>query len=296
MKILVSGGNGQVGWELQRTLTCFGEVLAPGRDALDLSRPDTLRAAVRALRPRWIVNAAAYTAVDKAESEAELAHTINAEAAQVLAEAAAEVGAGLVHYSTDYVFDGAGEQPFAEDAPVAPLNVYGASKAAGEAAIRAAHARHLILRTSWVYGARGANFLLTMQRLMRERPELKIVADQIGAPTWARHIAEATALMIAQIDSPARGADRPAPWGTYHLTQGGETSWFGFAEAIRETLGLDTALVPIPSSEYPTPAQRPLNSRLSNDKLMRTFGIRLPEWRVALKQALSGLNHSNAAS
>ncbi len=286
MSILVTGGNGQVGWELQRTLACLGEVVAPGRDTFDLSRPETLREQVLALRPRWIVNAGAYTAVDKAESEPELAYTINADAPRALAEAAAEVGAGLVHYSTDYVFDGAGDKPFTEDAPTHPLNVYGASKAAGEAAIRASHGRHLILRTSWVYGMRGANFMLTMQRLMRERPELRIVDDQIGAPTWARHIAEATALILAQTDSPARGADRPAPWGTYHLTNDGETSWFGFADAIRAAIKLDTSLIPIPSNEYPTPARRPQNSRLLNGKIMRTFGIRLPDWRVALNQSL----------
>lgn len=284
--ILITGGNGQVGWELQRTLAALGEVIAPGRETLDLSRPETLRAAVLALRPRWIVNAAAYTAVDKAESERDLAYVVNAESPRALAEAALEVGAALVHYSTDYVFDGSGDSPFAEDAPVNPLNVYGASKAAGEVAIRAAYDRHLILRTSWVYGTRGANFLLTLQRLLRERPELKIVDDQIGAPTWARHIAEVTALMMAQIDSPARGADRPVPWGTYHLTNAGETSWFGLAEAIRERVGADTRLLPIPSSEYPTPAARPLNSRLSNDRLARVFGIRLPDWRVGLNQAM----------
>ena len=286
MKILITGGNGQVGWELQRALACLGEVVAPGREVLDLSRPETLRAAVLALRPRWIVNAAAYTAVDKAESERDLAYAVNAEAPRALAEVAAEMGASLVHYSTDYVFDGSGTAPWVEDAPINPLNVYGASKAAGEAAIRAAHERHLILRTSWVYGARGANFLLTMQRLMRERPELKIVDDQIGAPTWARHIAEATALILAQVDSPARGADRPMPWGTYHLTNAGETSWFGFAEAIRAVLGADMKLHPIPSSAYPTPAARPLNSRLSNDALARVFGVCLPDWRVGLNQAL----------
>ncbi len=286
MKILITGGNGQVGWELQRTLAGLGEVIAPGRAVLDLSRPETLREVVLPLRPRWIVNAAAYTAVDKAESERDLAYAVNTEAPRALAEVAAEIGAALVHYSTDYVFDGAGDAPFVEDAPLGPLNVYGASKAAGEAAIRAALDRHLILRTSWVHGARGANFLITMQRLMRERPDLKIVDDQIGAPTWARHIAEATALIMAQTNSPARGADRPAPWGTYHLTNGGETSWYGFAEAIRASLGADTKLHPIPSSEYPTPAARPLNSRLSNDKLSRVFGIRLPDWRAGLNQAL----------
>jgi dTDP-4-dehydrorhamnose reductase len=286
MKILVTGGNGQVGWELQRSLACLGEVVAPGREALDLSRPETLAEAVRALGPRWFVNAAAYTAVDRAESERDLAYAVNAEAPRALAEVAAEVGAHLVHYSTDYVFDGSGDQPFDEGAAVNPLNVYGASKAAGEAAIRAAHECHLIFRTSWVYGARGANFLLTMQRLMRERPELKIVADQMGAPTWARHIAEATALVISQMESPARGADRPLAWGTYHLTNAGETSWFGFAEAIRSAIAAETTLYAIPSSEYPAPARRPLNSRLSNAKLARVFGVTLPDWRAGLNQAL----------
>lgn len=296
MKILVTGGNGQVGWELQRSLACLGEVTAPGRAALDMSQPETLRAAILALRPQWIVNAAAYTAVDKAESEPELAYVVNAEAPRILAACAAEIGANLVHYSTDYVFDGSGDTPWMEDAPINPLNVYGASKAAGETAIRTEHDRQLILRTSWVYGTRGANFLLTMQRLLRERPELKIVADQIGAPTWARHIAEATALIVSQIASPARGADRPAPWGTYHLSNAGETSWFGFAEAIRSALAeagegaaADTLarLTAIPSSDYPVPARRPLNSRLSSAKLARGFAVELPDWRVGLHQALN---------
>jgi len=295
MKILLTGGNGQVGWELQRSLACLGEVVAPGREALDMRQPEQLRAVVLAMKPHWIVNAAAYTAVDRAEAERDLAYAVNSEAPRVLAEAAAECGAALIHYSTDYVFAGRGDTPFGEDAPVNPLNVYGASKAAGEAAIRAVHDRHLIFRTSWVYGRRGHNFLLTMQRLLRERPELKIVADQIGAPTWARPIAEATALTIAQIDSPARGADRPAPWGTYHLSNGGATSWFGFAEAIRAAMIEQGAaantlakLTPIPSSEYPTPAPRPLNSRLANAKLGQVFGLQLRDWRVALGQALGG--------
>ncbi|TSA20090.1 MAG: dTDP-4-dehydrorhamnose reductase [Betaproteobacteria bacterium] len=287
--ILLTGGNGQVGWELQRTLACLGEVMAVGRERLDLSRPERVRAAVLNLRPRWIVNAAAYTAVDRAETERELAYAVNAESPRVLAEVAAEIGATLLHYSTDYVLDGAGDQPFVEASTVGALNVYGASKAAGEAAIQASGAQHLILRTSWVYGARGANFLLTMQRLLRERPELRIVDDQIGAPTWSRHIAEATALVLAQIASPSRGADRPSPWGLYHLTNAGETSWFGFAEAIRAGLTPPDALarlIAIPSSAYPTVAQRPLNSRLSNAKLARVFGLRLPDWRVALNHAL----------
>lgn len=289
-QILVTGGNGQVGWELQRTLPLLGQVVIPGREALDLARPDSLRKVVEQINPRWIVNAAAYTAVDKAEAEPELAYAVNADAPRVLAETAAAIGATLIHYSTDYVFDGSGDQPFDEEATLNPLNVYGASKAAGEIAIRESGARHLIFRTSWVYGARGTNFLLTMRRLMREgcdvRPELRIVADQIGAPTWSRHIAEATALVMGAIASPSRGADKPMPWGTYHLTNAGETSWFDFAEAILSGMNIERPpkRVPIPSCDYPTPARRPLNSRLSNAKLERVFGLRLPDWGDALKQ------------
>jgi len=284
MKILLTGSNGQVGWELRRTLACLGEVVAVDSKSLDLRDADAIRRVVREVAPRVIVNPAAHTAVDKAESETDLAWAINASAPGLLAEEAEKLGALLVHYSTDYVFDGSGERPWLEDDASGPLNVYGASKLAGEQAIRAACQRHLIFRTSWVYGARGANFLLTMRRLMRERPELKIVADQIGAPTWSRMLAEATALILAQQVSPARGADRPEPWGVYHMTNGGETSWHGFAEAI-QTLDAHESqarLLPIPSSGYPTPAQRPLNSRLNNDKLARVFGVRLPDWRQAL--------------
>ncbi len=285
MKILLTGMNGQVGWELQRTLACLGEVVAVDSRALDLADADAIRRVVRDVAPRVIVNPAAHTAVDKAESERERADAINAVAPGLLAEEAEKLGALLVHYSTDYVFDGAGDNPWREDDPTGPLNVYGASKLAGEQAIQAACRRHLIFRTSWVYGARGANFLLTMRRLMRERPELKIVADQIGAPTWSRMLAEATALILAQQVSPARGADRPEPWGVYHMTNGGETSWHGFAEAIQALDGGESKamLLPIPSSDYPTPAKRPLNSRLDNDKLERVFGVRLPDWRVALE-------------
>ncbi len=191
-----------------------------------------------------------------------------------------------MHYSTDYVFDGRKPGPYLEDDPANPLNVYGATKWEGEEAIRASGVRHLILRTSWVYGTRGQNFLLTMQRLMRERAELRIVDDQIGAPTWSRLIAEATAQILAQCLSPARGADRPEPWGTYHLTCGGATSWYGFAQAIAESGGVTRRLVPIPSSDYPTPARRPANSRLDNGKLARTFALRLPDWREALALCL----------
>jgi dTDP-4-dehydrorhamnose reductase len=284
MKILLTGCNGQVGWELKRSLACLGDVVAVDSKEMDLTDAAAIRRVVAEVAPRIIVNPAAHTAVDKAESEADLAYAINATAPGILGEEAEKLGALLVHYSTDYVFAGTGETPWREDAATGPLNVYGASKLAGEQAIQAACQRHLIFRTSWVYGARGANFLLTMRRLMRERPELKIVADQIGAPTWSRMLAEATALILAQQLSPTRGADRPEPWGVYHMTNAGETSWHGFAAAIQELDGGESQarLLPIPSSDYPTPARRPLNSRLNNDKLARVFGVRLPEWRLSL--------------
>lgn len=286
MNILLTGVNGQVGWELRRTLAPLGRVVAVDRDELDLADPDALRARVRALSPGLIVNPAAYTAVDRAETEAAQARTINAVAPGILAEEAKRCGAILVHYSTDYVFDGSKDGPYLEDDVPKPLNVYGSTKLEGEQAIRASGVRHLILRLSWVYGRRGHNFLLTMQRLMRERAELKIVDDQVGAPTWSRLIAEATALILAQCLSPARGADRPEPWGTYHLTCGGATSWYGFASAIAELGGYSTRLIPIPTADYPTPARRPANSRLDNGKLERTFGVRLPDWREALELCL----------
>lgn len=284
--ILLTGMSGQLGWELRRTLAPLGRVVAMDSRSLDLADPDAIRATVRGLRPRLIVNPAAYTAVDRAQSEPERAEAVNAQAPGILAEEAGRCGAILVHYSTDYVFAGDKEGAYREDDPTGPLNVYGATKLAGEEAIRTAGVRHFIFRTSWVYGLRGANFLLTMQRLMGERPELKIVDDQVGAPTWSRLIAEATAQVLAQCLSPARGADRPEPWGTYHLSCGGETSWYGFASAIAQLCGYSTRLTPIPSSEYPTPARRPANSRLDNGKLERVFGIRLPDWLDALKLCL----------
>lgn len=290
-RILLTGANGQVGWELRRTLSSLGEVIALDSKAMNLADAVAIRQKVREIAPAIIVNPAAHTAVDKAETEHELAHAVNAGAPGVLAEEAARLDALLVHYSTDYVFNGSGAvldsgeaRPWREDDACDPLNVYGASKLAGERAIQASGCRHFIFRTSWVYGARGSNFLLTMRRLMRERPELKIVADQIGAPTWCRDLAEATALVLSQTLSPSSGFDQ---WGVYHMTNAGETSWHGFAEAIE---ALDTSddirpparLYPIPSSDYPTPAKRPLNSRLNNDRLEQTFGLRLQDWRAAL--------------
>ncbi|MDP2030708.1 MAG: dTDP-4-dehydrorhamnose reductase [Thiobacillus sp.] len=282
--MLLTGANGQVGWELRRTLSSLGEVIALDSKAMNLADAAAVRQKVREIAPAIIVNPAAHTAVDKAESEQELAHAVNAAAPGVLAEEAARLDALLVHYSTDYVFNGSGTTPWREDDACDPLNVYGASKLAGERAIQASGCRHLIFRTSWVYGARGSNFLLTMRRLMRERPELKIVADQIGAPTWCRDLAEATALVLSQTNSPSSGFDQ---WGVYHMTNAGETSWHGFAEAIE---ALDTSddlrpparLYPISSNDYPTPAKRPLNSRLNNDKLEQVFGLRLQDWQAAL--------------
>lgn len=285
-RILLTGARGQVGWELRRTLSCLGEVVALDSRSMNLVDADAVRQTVREMAPNIIVNPAAYTAVDKAESEPELAHAVNAVAPGILAEEAGRLGALLVHYSTDYVFNGSGSTPWQEDDACDPLNVYGATKLAGERAIQAAGCRHLIFRTSWVYGARGSNFLLTMRRLMRERPELKIVADQVGAPTWCRDLAEATAQALSQITSPMSAANQAEPWGIYHVTNAGETSWHGFAGAIQAHDGAGVRLLPIPSSDYPTPARRPLNSRLNNDKLKRTFGISLQDWRAALALCL----------
>ena len=296
MNILLIGHDGQVAWELQRTLACLGSVTALGRStqpALDLTKSDEIRATLRAIQPKLIVNAAAYTGVDKAEQESEAAFAINAEAVAVLAEEARLLGAGLIHYSTDYVFPGNARHPYGEEDAVGPLGVYGQSKLAGEEAIREAGIPHLILRTAWVYGRRGQNFLLTMLRLMRERDTLGIVDDQLGAPTWSRLIAEATALMLTRCIHEGCFAPEDKA-GTYHLTCGGQTSWFGFAEHIR-TLAITEGLLdetaaqlnPIPTSAYPTPAQRPAYSVLSNDKLDQSFGIRLPDWKEALSLCLT---------
>jgi dTDP-4-dehydrorhamnose reductase len=290
--ILLTGASGQVGWELQRSLATLGRVVAPAHAQFDLARPDTLVAALRDIKPDLIVNPAAYTAVDKAEDEQELAYAINAESPHVLAKEAAQLGISLVHYSTDYVFDGTQFSAYAETDKPNPLGVYGASKLAGEELVQASGAEHLILRTSWVYGLRGKNFLLTMQRLARERDKLSVVADQFGAPTWARSIAEATAQMLALWLAPGATADdRQRLSGVYHLTCGGRTSWHGFAEAILEKMQANGEKTPslraIATAEYPTPAQRPANSVLSNDKLGQAFGIRMPDWEEALALCLA---------
>jgi len=287
VRILLTGVNGQVGWELQRTLAPLGEVIAAERSRLDLADTAAIRRAVDAIAPDLIVNPAAYTAVDKAESESELARAINAAAPGELAQAAAARGIPLVHFSTDYVFDGRKPTPYTEaDAPN-PLGVYGATKLAGEQAVARAGAPHLILRTSWVYGLRGRNFLLTMQRLLRERDSLAVVDDQFGAPTWSRLIAEATALAIARwLDRP----DQTATSGIYHLSCSGRTSWHGFTAAILAHLAATDAklarLTAIPTSGYPTPAARPANSQLDCGKLAATFGVRLPDWETALALCL----------
>ena len=283
MKILLTGVNGQVGWELRRTLAPLGEVIAADRNMLDLADTARIRARVAALAPDLIVNPAAYTAVDKAESESGLAQAINAAAPGELAAC----GVPLVHFSTDYVFDGRKRGAYTEaDAPN-PLGVYGASKLAGEQAVQRAGVPHLILRTSWVYGLRGRNFLLTMQRLARERDTLAVVDDQFGAPTWSRLIAEATALTIA------RWLERnnlAATSGVYHLSCGGRTSWHGFtAEILAHWAKPDeklACLTAIPSSGYPTPAARPANSQLDCGKLAAAFGVRLPDWQAALALCL----------
>ncbi|MDD0976759.1 dTDP-4-dehydrorhamnose reductase [Pseudomonas fontis] len=284
-RVLVIGQHGQVSKALQAQLADVGQLHVLGSDQLDLAHPERIREHVRASRPDLIINAAAHTAVDQAESEPALAFAINAQAPGIFAEEAARLGIPLIHYSTDYVFDGRKAAPYSEDDAPNPLGVYGRSKLAGEQAIAAVGGEHLILRTSWVYSRTGRNFLLTMQRLLQEKPQLRVVADQIGAPTWAGTIAQSTRALIERWQAGQAGA-----WGTYHLTAQGETSWFGFAQAIGEQLqraGLPCAeLLPIPSSEYPTPAQRPLNSRLDCSRLQRQWQVSQAHWQQALIDCL----------
>jgi len=290
VRILLTGANGQVGSELRRSLAPLGEVVAFDRAGLDLAQPDVLIARVRDVAPQAIVNAGAYTAVDKAESEPEAAFAINGTAPRVLAEEARRLGAVLVHYSTDYVFDGEKASPYTEADTPNPLSVYGRSKLEGERAVIASRCRHLTLRTSWVYGTRGRNFLLTMLKFAREGRALRVVDDQIGAPTWCREIADATTALLARPDLAAPGAD-----GLYHLSAGGFTSWFGFARAILDSpelvrLGIARpALEGIPTSEYPTPARRPRNSRLDCRRLERRARLRLAPWDEALGGAMAEL-------
>jgi len=286
MKVLINGRNGQVSHELQRRLGAVGELIVLGRDQLDLAQPDQIRRQVQNVRPDLIINAAAHTAVDLAESEPQAAFAINAVAPGILAEEALALDIPLIHYSTDYVFDGLKADPYNEDDTPNPLGVYGKSKLAGEQAIKDVQGKHLILRTSWVYSTHGRNFLLTMQRLLQEKPELRVVADQIGAPTWAGTIANSTLALIERWR-----ANEVANWGTYHLSAQGETSWFGFAQAIGEALRQQgkpcATLLPIPSSDYPTPAARPLNSRLDCSRLQRDWGVSQPDWQTALRECLT---------
>ncbi|HEM7877817.1 dTDP-4-dehydrorhamnose reductase [Burkholderia lata] len=287
--ILVTGVGGQVGFELLRSLQGLGRVVACDRSMLDLSDLDRVRSVVRELKPAIIVNPAAYTAVDKAETDVDGARRLNVDVPRAFAEEAARLGAALIHYSTDYVFDGTKEGAYVETDATNPQNVYGLTKLEGEQAIAATGCAHLILRTSWVYGRRGKNFLLTMLKLGGERPELRVVADQVGAPTWSKTISTATSHIVAQ----ATAADCADWWvqrsGVYHLTSAGATSWHGFAEAIFANAMGERApkVVPIPASDYPVPAKRPSNSRLSHDKLTEAFGLRLPDWADALKLCLS---------
>ncbi len=291
MKILLTGKNGQLGWELERALAPLGELAAYDRTNLDLAKPDQIAAAVSSVKPDIIVNAAAYTAVDKAESEPETAFAVNAIAPGLLAEGAKRAGALLIHYSTDYVFDGTKEMPYVEKDPPNPLNVYGRSKLAGEQAISDVGGRYLILRTSWVYAPRGRNFLLTIRGLLKEKDELRVVSDQIGAPTSAGALANATAELLRQ-RTPTALDDA---LGTYHVTAAGHTSWHGFALEIARLEGAprETRVVPIASSEYPLPARRPKNSRLSNEKLFRRFGVTLPSWQACLKACYAELRESD---
>jgi dTDP-4-dehydrorhamnose reductase len=304
-KILLTGKNGQVGHDLQGLLPRLGEIVALDRQQLDLSRPDEIRRVIRGIRPTLIVNAAAYTAVDLAEKEPSLAQAINAEAPAIMAEETKRIGAALIHYSTDYVFDGSKNSPYEETDPTNPINVYGKTKLAGEQAIRDSGVHHLIFRTAWLYSTRGKNFLLTILRLATEREELRIVNDQIGAPTWSREIASATAEVLEKLfDRTGNASAWAESSGTYHMTAGGETSWFEFAKAILDkakkqatspapwsaaaTHGkplLSREVTPITTAEYPTPARRPAYSVLSNTHIARTFGIELADWRTQLHRA-----------
>lgn len=294
MKILLLGKNGQVGWELQRSLALLGEVTAcdfdsPGELKADFKDPESMLALIRRLRPSAIVNSAAHTAVDKAESEPDLARTINATTPGALAREAAAIGATMVHYSTDYVFDGSGDKPHDESTPTGPLSVYGHTKLEGEELVRSSGCRHLILRTSWVYGARGGNFARTMLRLAAEREELKVIDDQVGAPTGAELLADITALALQRVAADGSLA------GTYHCVADGHTSWHGYARFVIEWARAHghpikvqaDRIGAIASTDYTTPARRPLNSRLATGKLRQAFGVHLPDWRCGVERMLT---------
>jgi len=286
-RILLIGKIGQVGWELRRTLAPMARVACADYPEIDLTTGDSIRRWVHETRPNIVINAAAYTAVDKAESELDKAMKINGVAPGILAEEAKKLGALLVHYSTDYVFDGAKTEPYVETDAPNPLGAYGRTKLAGDEAVRAIGGAHLIFRLCWVYGVRGQNFMLTMMRLAREREKLRVVGDQVGCPTWSRMIAETTALALKQV---VAAPDPAAFTGTYHLASSGVTSWHGFADAIIKLMPADgkkcTQVEAISTAEYPTPTKRPAYSVLSCDKLERVFGLRLPHWEDSLKQVL----------
>ena len=287
MKILLIGKNGQVGWELRRTLAPLAEVVAVDYPEINLNDTPALRQFVAGTRPSVVVNAAAYTAVDKAETETELCRQINAVAPGVLAGEAKKLGALMVHYSTDYIFDGAKASPYVETDAPNPLGAYGRSKLEGDRAVKASGANHLIFRLCWVYGVRGQNFMLTVQRLAREREKLRVVDDQFGCPTWSRMIAETTTLALKQV---LASADSSVFNGEYHLAASGQTNWHGFAsriiELMPETERKCRAVEQITTPEYPTPAKRPANSVLDCGKLQKTFGLRLPDWEASLRQVL----------
>jgi dTDP-4-dehydrorhamnose reductase len=301
MRILVTGKDGQIGWELARALQALpdAEIIMAGRDELDLGQPDAIRRVIGEARPSIVINAAAYTHVDRAEDETPTALYINGVAPGIIAEETKRIGALLIHYSTDYVFDGIRHEPYSEADPPSPINQYGWSKLAGERAVAAAGGRHLILRTSWVYGGRGRNFMLTILRMAQESHELRIVDDQIGVPNWSRSIAKTTVRIIERIAELPRNDE---PSGIFHLSATGETSWCGFARAILDACGTPgeqpeapgapsendgaVQITPIASSEYPTRARRPAYSVLSNRKLAATFGIEIPHWRTHIADAL----------
>ena len=304
--VLLTGKNGQVGSELSLLLPRLGRVVAVDPEQMDLLKPDDVRRKIREIRPQLIVNAAAYTAVDQAEEDETTARTINADAPALMAEEAKKIGAALVHYSTDYVFDGSKNSPYEETDTPHPINVYGETKLAGERGIENAGVPYLIFRTQWLYGTRGRNFLLTILRLATQREELRIVRDQIGAPAWSREIAQATTTVLARLS--AGGLDAfslPAASGIYHMTAGGETNWHEFAEAILDKASvmpnsvpwftsatngqplLARRVVPVTTREFPTPARRPAYSVLSNSRLHQTFGVQLPDWRAQLCAAFA---------
>ena len=304
MRILLLGKGGQVGWELQRSLSMLGHVTALDFDTTevegvpvcgDFSQPERVAQTVRALKPDVIVNAAAHTAVDKAQTEPELARLLNATTPSLMAQEAKQLGAWLIHYSTDYVFDGSGTTPWVEDAATAPLNVYGQTKLEGEQAVSQSGCQHIILRTSWVYGARGGNFAKTMLKLAQEREELKVINDQVGAPTGADLLADVTAHIIARIKMSAdAGAMSKELQGIYHCVAAGQTTWFDYAnhvlstaKAIKPAMEIKARVLPVPTSAFPTPAKRPHNSRLNTGKLQHTFGLTLPHWQIGVNRMLT---------